>query len=99
VELEYATHDLERTCTDERVMKKKLGVQVSKSLKLRITELRRAREFDDLRWGVGRWEQLSGDRGGQWSARLTGNWRLIVRPLERDLTAVLVLEIVDYHRR
>ncbi|MBS1905488.1 MAG: type II toxin-antitoxin system RelE/ParE family toxin [Actinobacteria bacterium] len=99
MELEYATRELEKTCTDERAMQKKLGAQVAKTLKLRIAELRRSMQMDDLLRGTGRWEQLTGDRIGEWSARLTANWRLIVTPADREIVTVLVLEIVDYHRR
>lgn len=99
MELEYASRDMERTCTDERTMQRKHGAQVAKTLKLRIAEMRRAVEMGDLLLGTGRWEELSGDRAGEWSARLSANWRLIVRPLIRDVTTVLVIEIIDYHKR
>ncbi|MBS1674437.1 MAG: type II toxin-antitoxin system RelE/ParE family toxin [Actinobacteria bacterium] len=99
MELEYATRELEKTCTDERAMQKKLGAQVTKTLKLRIAELRRALQMDDLLLGTGRWEQMTGDRAGEWSARLTANWRLIVTPVDREIVTVLVLKIEDYHRR
>lgn len=99
MELEYATRELEKTCTDERAMQKKLGVQVAKTLKLRIAELRRAVQMDDLLLGTGRWEQMTADRAGEWSARLTANWRLIVAVVDREIVTVLVLKIEDYHRR
>lgn len=98
MQLDYADRELERQCTDERYMQRKLGQQVAKALKLRIAELRYATEMQDLLLGAGRWEELSGDRRGQWSARLTANWRLIVQPDERDVITVIVVEIVDYHR-
>lgn len=99
MQLDYATRELERICTDARYMQRKHNVQVTKALKLRIAELRSAIEMNDLLLGTGRWEALTGDRSGQWSARLTANWRLIVRPEERDVVTVVVVEIVDYHRR
>ena len=98
MQLEYATRDLEKTCTDERVMQKKLGAQIAKTLQLRITEMRRAVEMGDLLLGTGRWEELTGDRAGEWSARLSANWRLIVQPFDREVMTVLVVEIVDYHK-
>lgn len=98
MELRYATRDLERICTDARRMQRALGAQVAKALRLRITELMRVEEISDLLQGTGRWEQLTADRAGQWSARLTGNWRLIVEPQRDDQVTVLVVEIVDYHR-
>jgi proteic killer suppression protein len=80
VELRYATSELERQCTDDRYMQRTLGAQIAKTLRLRIAELRFASQMTDLLLGVGRWEELRGDRAGQWSARLSANWRLIVAP-------------------
>lgn len=99
MQLGYADRELERQCADERYMQRKLGAQVAKALKLRIAELRFATEMKDLLLGTGRWEELSRDRSGQWSARLTANWRLIVQRDERDTITVIVVEIDDYHRR
>ncbi len=74
-------------------------MQVAKALKVRVAELQRVREFADLLAGTGRWESLTGDRSGQWSARLTANYRLIVEE-ERDGVAVaIIVEITDYHRK
>lgn len=78
-------------------MQRKLGMQVAKKLRLRIAELRHLSEMQDLLVGTGRWEQLTGDREGQWSARLTANWRLIVEPDDAETVTVTVIEIVDYH--
>lgn len=97
--LRYASRDLERTCTEERRMQKQLGAQVAKALRLRIGELRAVQQFDDLLLGTGRWEQLVGDRVGQWSARLTANWRLVVAEESDDVVQALVVEITDYHKR
>jgi len=96
MELRYVTNELEKQCTEERYMQRKLGVQVAKSLRLRLTELRRASAPADLLLGAGNWEELTQDRQGQWSARLTKNWRLIVEPEGNDII-VWIIEIVDYH--
>lgn len=98
MELRYADNELERRCTDGRHMQRKLGAQVAKALRLRVNELRRADEMGDLLFFAGRWEELTGDRAGQWSGRLTANWRLIVKPDNGTIT-VLVVEIIDYHKR
>lgn len=98
MELRYASGDLERVCTDARLMQKRLGADVAKTLQRRIKELEYVQAMDDLLRGTGKWEQLKADRAGQWSARLSANWRLIVEP-DGDDASVLILEIVDYHRR
>lgn len=98
MELRYASNELERQCTEQRYMQRKLGAQMAKALKLRLAELRRASEPADLLLGMGHWEELTQDRQGQWSARLTKNWRLIVEPEGNNVT-VWIIEIVDYHKR
>jgi toxin HigB-1 len=99
MELRYASRDLERICTDERRMVRELGAQVAKALKLRVAELQRVREFPDLLAGTGRWEPLTADRSGQWSARLTANYRLIVEEQRDGVAIALIVEITDYHRK
>jgi plasmid maintenance system killer protein len=98
MELRYADNEIERRCTDERHMQRKLGAPISKALRLRLNELRRVDDMGDLLLFAGRWEELAGDRAGQWSGRLTANWRLIVRP-DNGTILVTVVEIVDYHKR
>jgi len=79
-------------------MQKSLGAERAKKLQLRLDDLRAAEKMADLLQMTGHWEELKADRAGQWSARLSGNWRLIVEPDEEDdEIAVLVIEIVDYH--
>ncbi len=97
MEVRYATRDLERVCTDTRRMQTALGANLAKKLKLPIAELIYVEGMADLFEGPGRWEELKADRAGQWSARLTGNWRLIVQSEEGDEVTVLVVEIIDYH--
>ena len=99
VEVRYSSREVQRICTESRYMQKQLGAPTAKKLRLRIAELMSAIAMDDLLLGAGRWERLHGDRQGQWSARLTANWRLIVEPLEAGGVVVLVVEIVDYHRK
>lgn len=98
MKLRYASNELEKQCTEERYMQRKLGVQMAKKLRLRLAELRRATELADLLLGAGNWEELTQDRQGQWSAHLTKNWRLIVEP-EGDGVTVRIIEITDYHKR
>ena len=95
--VDFASRELERICTDSRYMRRKLGAQVAKTLRLRVAELMSVTHVRDLLEGTGRWEELKGDRGGTWSARLSANWRLIIRPGEQGQQAT-VLDIEDYHR-
>lgn len=97
MEVRYANRKVERLCTEKNQMWRKFGNEVAKKLELRIAQLRHVESFDDLRLGPGKWEQLTGGRRGQWSARLTPNWRLIVKDLGGNPVVAEVFEVVDYH--
>jgi len=97
MELIFATRRLQRVCTEQRRMQAELGAVMAKSLRLRIAELTYVETMADLLDGPGHWEELTADRAGMWSARLTGNWRLIVRPHDGRPVVVEIVEIVDYH--
>ena len=57
--------------------------------------LQAAETLDDLRSPPGnRLESLSGDRAGQYSIRINGQWRLCFRWADDGAEDV---EIVDYH--
>lgn len=97
--LRFASRDIERICTDSRYMTRKLGADVAKRLRLRVAELQYVTKLGDLLEGPGRWEPLVGNRGHQWPARLSANWRLIVEPPGPGQgDAILVVEVVDYHK-
>jgi len=97
MEVRYVDRKIEKICTNEREMKRRLSRDVAKRLRLRITELCNAESFNDLLQGTGLWEILTGDRIGQWSARLTANWRLIVTDEGGTPVVARVIEIIDYH--
>ena len=61
----------------------------------KLAMLHRARMIDDLRIPPNnRLEKLSGDRAGQWSIRINGQWRLC---FEWQDGQAFNVEIVDYH--
>jgi len=69
------------------------NIQGKALVKLRL--LNRARTLNDLAVPPGnRLEALRGDRKGQWSVRINGQWRICFRWSEGDAYDV---EIVDYH--
>lgn len=78
-------------------MVRKIGADLAKSLRRRIAELRSARVMADVLDGRGRWEQMTADRAGTWSARLSANWRLVVRSDGPDADVAVVIRLEDYH--
>lgn len=61
----------------------------------KLTQIHNAKTLQDLRSPPGnRLEALSGDRKGQHSVRINGQWRVCFRWRDGDACEV---EIVDYH--
>jgi toxin HigB-1 len=61
----------------------------------KLAMLNRAERLDDLRIPPNnRLEKLAGDRAGQWSVRINGQWRVCFR---FENGHALDVEIVDYH--
>lgn len=89
---------------------KLLGAESAKKLKRRLDDLDAAQSMEEMRSLPGHWEELKNDRAGQFSARLHGGHRLVVRPLLqppahkpdggldwRAIDGVVIVEVVDYH--
>lgn len=72
------------------------GINAQHASKLRrlLTALHMANHPDDLSQPGFRLHQLAGDRQGQWSIWVSGNWRLV---FEFEGTDVVNVDLVDYH--
>lgn len=74
----------------------KRGIQSKHAarLQLLLAILSAAQRIEDVNIPGGHLHQLSGDRAGFWSLRVSGNWRLIFRFLPNGVYDVNYL---DYH--
>ena len=86
------------------------GPENAKKLKVRLDDLDAAQSMEDMRHLAGHWEELQNDRKGQFSARLHGGLRLIVKPQKQPppstpdggldwttIDSIYIVEMVDYH--
>ncbi len=73
----------------------RLSLEVQRAALRKLMLLNRAVTLQDLRVPPGnRLEQLKGNRAGQWSIRINGQWRIC---FIWDGTDAHDVEIVDYH--
>lgn len=86
------------------------GPENAKKLKHRLDDLDAAHCMEVMRSLPGHWEELKNDRAGQFSVRLHGGLRLIVKsqkhppPAKPDggldwaaIDSIYIVEMVDYH--
>jgi toxin HigB-1 len=98
MEVEFDDEDLDRLETDAEFTAGH-GQEVVRAYRRRLQQIRAApdeRVFYALK--SLHFEKLKGDRQGQHSIRLNGQWRLIVQLRgEHPCKVVAIVEIVDYH--
>lgn len=100
----------EKLFSDFKALTRKFGARSAKKITNRLAMLRYAGTLGDLRGGLGRLHELKGDRKGQLALDITGNMRLVLEPAHEpvptkddggldwtQITAVRILEVVDYH--
>ncbi len=80
--LDFDDPRLQRLVESERRMLKECGKERTERLKNRLSQLRAAATFTDLRPLPGHWHPLVRDWAGHWSGDLDQPYRLIVRPTE-----------------
>jgi len=74
---------------------RRLPTEILRRAAMRISQVHAATRIEDLRLPPSnQLEKLSGDRAGQWSIRINGQWRVCFR---FEGGHAFELEIVDYH--
>jgi proteic killer suppression protein len=74
---------------------RRLPTEILKRAAMRLTQIHAAIYVDDLRLPPSnQLEKLSGDREGQWSIRINGQWRICFR---FEAGQAYDVEIFDYH--
>jgi proteic killer suppression protein len=110
MEVSFVDERLKRACESASERRRRFGEPAAGKLKSRLDDLDAAQCMEDMRNLPGHWEELKGDRKGQFSYRLAGGLRLVIVPRRqppptkpdggldwRAIDQVTVLEVVDYH--
>lgn len=106
----FATDRLRQECNDPKRLQRAHGAARAKLIARRLANLRAADTLADMRHLPGRCHELREDRRGQLALSLDGPYRLIFEPAYEPVprltggnldwagvTAVRILEVVDYH--
>jgi toxin HigB-1 len=96
VELEYSSNRLANAGVSLSEAGRLFGVPIGRKYIQRLAVLRATDKFTQL-YGFQalRMHPLKGNRAGQYSIALTGNYRLIVEKVQED--KVRIVDVEDYH--
>ncbi len=106
MEVSYDDSKVETLFDNFNLMVKKIGASVTKSIKKRYEQLRAAETFHDfLTTGLGKPHLLKGNKSDCYGISVTGNVRLLVKPIAVDFSAealrkctkVIIKGVEDYH--
>lgn len=110
MKIDFLDPKLHAQCHDSRAATKAFGAESAKKLKARLDDLDAAQSMEDMRNLPGHWEELKRDRASQFSVRLHGGLRLIVKPQKQPpptkldgglnwlaIDGLYIIEVVDYH--
>lgn len=110
IDVSWGDRKLAKECETDRSGVRRFGADQWVVLKRRLTVLHAAPTLADVRGTPGRLHPLSANRAGQYALDLRGATRLIFEPNhdplpesgdgrldESRVTAVRVIEVVDYH--
>ena len=98
--------DLNDVKHSNHLLQKNIGFDLTRSIKKRYNQILSCSSFKELQQsGLGKPESLSGNFTRCFSLRLTANYRLIVKPCSKDLSAeslmncdtVIIKGVIDYH--
>ncbi len=110
MKVEFLDARLKKTCEDKASRQRTFQKAAADKLATRLDDLAAAASMDTMRKLPGSWEELTGDRRGQFSCRLDKKLRLVIRPSKQPppakpdggldwaaVDAVTVLEVLNYH--
>jgi len=104
--VEKLFNDLSNIQASKNLMIKKIGPELTKSVKKRYDQLKASNNFAIyLTTGLGKPEPLVVDKYGLYEVRITANWRLIIEPVSVDLSpeslaicdTIKIKGVMDYH--
>jgi len=108
--VEFLDARLKKSCEDRATRQRLFQKAAADKLATRLDDLAAAANLETVRKLPGSWEELTGNRKGQFSCRLDKKLRLVIRPTMQPppaqpdggldwaaIDAVTVLEVVNYH--
>lgn len=111
MDIKFKSTKLQKKCSKKEEMVKEWGPELAKKLSQRLMQMRATSSIGELqKLPQARCHQLTGDRDNQFAVDLKHPFRLIFEPyhdpvpLKDDggfdvwqITAILIVEVVDYH--
>lgn len=107
MQFKFDNPKVEKIITDTKVLQKKVGLEIGKSIKKRLNHLEAADNFNEYltRIGLGNPHPLSGNLDRCYSISVTANFRLVIEPESESLDMdslkvcknIIIKGVLEYH--
>lgn len=96
MEIEFYNNEIQKKMSDMEELKKIIGIELAKMVKLRFNQIRASEDFQEfMQNGFGKPHPLKGNLKKYFGVGLTGNYRLVILP--KGNKKVIVRGVIDYH--
>lgn len=104
---EYENVKVEKIIKDLKLLQKKVGLEIGKSLKKRMNQLEATDNFNEYltKIALGKPHPLTGSLDKCYSVSISANYRLVIEPLVenldmeslKDCKILIIKGVLDYH--
>ena len=98
MEIEFDNQKTQKIMKDMKLLTAKIGLEMAKTVKLRYNQLEACENFSQyMNIGLGVPHPLNNDLKNYYGIRITGNYRLIVKPDTLGNKKIIIKGVMDYH--
>ena len=98
MEIKFENQKVQKIMTDMKLIKAKIGLGMAKTVKQRYNQIEACKNFKEyMNIGLGVPHPLGHDLNECYGIRITGNYRLVVKPETLGSEEIIVKGVLDYH--
>ena len=98
MEIEFENQKTQKEMCDMKLLTAKIGLSMAKTVKQRYNQIEACENFKEyMNTGLGIPHPLSNKLKDYYAIRITGNYRLIVRPESLSSDKIIIKGVLDYH--
>jgi len=98
LEIQFDNQKIQKIMTDMKILTAKVGLGMAKTIKQRYNQIEACENFKQyIKTGLGIPHPLNNNLKNYYGIRITGNYRLIVKPESLGSEIIIIKGVLDYH--
>lgn len=98
MEIKFDNQKTQKIMTDMKLLTAKIGLGMAKTIKQRYNQIEACENFEQyMKTGLGIPHPLNHSLKDCYGIRITGNYRLVVKPESLGSEKIIIKGVLDYH--